>query len=80
MKCLWKVAPAEPLLAARVVKEFGVSPLLAQCLLNRGLSRPDQIEGFPAPRLKQLADPFLLPDMDRAVARLCNRASARNRS
>ena len=46
------------------------SPLLAQCLLNRGLTDPATAAVFLEPRLKMLSDPFLLPDMDRAVARL----------
>jgi len=53
-----------------LVARLNISPLLAQCLLNRGLSELPAIEKFLAPRLKQLADPFLLPNMDEAVARL----------
>ena len=44
--------------------------MLAQCLLNRGFSEPAEIEKFLAPRLKNLADPFLLPNMAAAVERL----------
>ena len=47
-----------------------IPPLLAQCLLNRGLSEPAAIAAFLQPRLKQLADPFLLPNMGAAVERL----------
>jgi single-stranded-DNA-specific exonuclease len=45
-------------------------PLLAQCLVNRGLHEAPTIDHFLAPRLKHLADPFLLPDMAKAVDRL----------
>ena len=38
--------------------------------LNRGLSEPAAISSFLQPRLKQLADPFLLPNMAAAVERL----------
>ena len=44
--------------------------MLAQCALNRGLSDPLAIAAFLQPRLKQLADPFLLPNMAAAVERL----------
>jgi single-stranded-DNA-specific exonuclease len=44
--------------------------LLAQCLLNRGLSEPASVSGFLEPRLKDLSDPFLLPNMATAVERL----------
>jgi single-stranded-DNA-specific exonuclease len=49
---------------------LSISPLLAQCLLNRGLSEPEPARRFLQPRLKNLADPFLLPDMENAVSRL----------
>lgn len=70
MKYRWSIAPAQPVLAGTLSHKLGISPLLAQCLLNRGLSEPEQIQRFLAPRLKQLADPFLLPDMRAAVDRL----------
>ena len=70
MNYRWSIAPPQPLLAEQLATTLSLSPLLAQCLLNRGLSEPAQIFAFLAPRLAQLADPFLLPNMDAAVARL----------
>ncbi len=70
MKCRWTPATPQPLLTGPLASRLKISPLLAQCLVNRGLSEPSAIETFLRPRLKQLADPFLLPDMDKAVARL----------
>src|SRR6478609_468309 len=70
MKCRWSLAPAQPLLAAELATAFKFSPLLAQCLLNRGLHESVQIGRFLEPRLKQLSDPFLLPEMELAVRRL----------
>lgn len=70
MKYRWTLAPANPLLADQVARTAKVAPLLAQCLLNRGLSDSTAISNFLQPRLKQLADPFLLPQMERAVDRL----------
>ena len=70
MKFRWSIAPPQPLLAGQLAKQLKISPLLAQCLLNRNLSEPAQITGFLEPRLKQLADPFLLPNMAAAVERL----------
>jgi len=66
----WSVAPAHPLLAGQLAKQMKIPPLLAQCLLNRGFTEPALITNFLQPRLKQLADPFLLPDMPAAVERL----------
>ena len=70
MKFRWLPAPPQPLLVTPLAAQLKISPLLAQCLINRGFSDPASIAGFLHPRLKQLADPFLLPDMDKAVARL----------
>ena len=58
------------MLAAQLAAQLKFPPLLAQCLLNRGFSEPDAIQNFLQPRLKNLADPFLLPNMDVAVNRL----------
>jgi single-stranded-DNA-specific exonuclease len=70
VKFRWSIAPPQPALAAFLAGELKISPLFAQCLLNRGMSEPDPIQRFLRPRLKQLADPFLLPNMEAAVARL----------
>ncbi|MBE0543762.1 MAG: single-stranded-DNA-specific exonuclease RecJ [Verrucomicrobia bacterium] len=70
MKYRWSPAPPQPLLAQQLATRLRISPLLAQCLLNRGLSEPERLEQFLEPRLRQLADPFLLPNMRAAVERL----------
>jgi single-stranded-DNA-specific exonuclease len=70
MKFRWLTAPPQPLLAGRLAATLNVSPLLAQCLLNRGFSEPVAIENFLSPRLKNLADPFRLPNMAAAIERL----------
>jgi single-stranded-DNA-specific exonuclease len=70
MKFRWTCPPPQPLLAAQLARTLKLSPLLAQCLLNRGLSEPEAIAGFLEPRLRGLADPFLLPEMTAAVERL----------
>jgi single-stranded-DNA-specific exonuclease len=70
MKFRWTIAPSQPALAEFLAEQLKISPLLAQCLLNRGLSEPEPIARFLEPRLKNLADPFLLPNMRAAVERL----------
>ena len=79
MKFRWSPAPSQPLLAEKITAQLKISPLLAQCLLNRGYSEPRVIENFLQPRLKNLADPFLLPNMAAAVERLL-RAQAKKES
>ena len=70
MKFRWSPAPPQPLLAGQLAAQLKIPPLLAQCLLNRGFSEPSAIDNFLSPRLKNLADPFLLPNMAVAVERL----------
>lgn len=70
MRCRWSVAPAQPALAAELAAVLKIPPLLAQCLLNRGLAEPAAVSKFLEPRLKHLADPFQLPNMEAAVERL----------
>jgi single-stranded-DNA-specific exonuclease len=65
----WSVA--EPTFAAEELARSLALPLLAgRCLVNRGIIARDSAEAFLSPRLKGLADPFLLPDMAEAVAAL----------
>jgi len=70
MKCRWSLAPPQPLLAGQLAAQLKIPPLLMQCLLNRSLSELPALEQFLHPRLKNLADPFLLPNMAVAVQRL----------
>jgi single-stranded-DNA-specific exonuclease len=79
MKFHWSLAPPQPLLAGQLAARLKILPLLAQCLLNRGFSEPSAIANFLQPHLKNLADPFLLPNMDAAVKRLL-RAREQNES
>ncbi len=70
MKFRWLVLPPQRLLAGQLAGQLKIPPLLAHCLLNRELSSPEAIGSFLEPRLKHLADPFLLPSMGAAVDRL----------
>jgi len=70
MKFRWSIAPPQPPLAAQLADTLKCPSLLAQCLLNRGLTEPAACAAFLQPRLRQLADPFLLPNIGPAVERL----------
>ena len=43
---------------------------MAQCLVNRGVASKAEVSEFLNPRLKLLADPYLIPNMDAAIERL----------
>ncbi len=55
------------------------SPVAAQCLWNRGCRDSTSAERFLEPRLRDLTDPFLLPDMGQAVDRLMQARAAEER-
>ncbi len=70
MKYRWSLAPSQPLLTGQLIRELPLSPLMAQCLVNRGVASKVEVSEFLNPKLKLLADPFLIPNMDAAVERL----------
>lgn len=53
-----------------------VSPVFAQILINRGLKTAAGVTDFLSPGVTGLSDPFELPDMQKAVARI--KAARRN--
>ena len=56
--------------AQRLARQLKVSPILAQCLHNRGLREADQARSFLRPRLTDLAVPEELPGAVEAADRL----------
>ncbi len=57
--------------AAKVLsKETGISPILCNLLLERGVTSAAEAKRFFRPQLNELHDPFLMKDMDIAVNRL----------
>ncbi|MBK5721244.1 single-stranded-DNA-specific exonuclease RecJ [Dysgonomonas sp. Marseille-P4677] len=53
-----------------LAKKLGISPVLCQLLIQRGISSSEDAYKFFHPSLKDLHDPFLLPDMDKAIKRI----------
>ena len=49
---------------------LGLSPVLANLLVQRGIETPGEAAGFFNPSLDDLHDPFLLKDMDKAIDRI----------
>ena len=52
---------------------------MPELLLRRGVSTPEEAIGFFTPSLEDLHDPFLMPDMDKAVNRLNRAMGAKER-
>ena len=56
--------------AADVARSAGTAPLVAQILYNRGLTTAQAVKGFISPRLNDLHDPELMPNVDLAAERI----------
>lgn len=52
----------------------GFPPILEHLIRQRGLPAGDALEGFLRPRLRDLSDPFLIPDAEPAVERILQAA------
>ena len=50
--------------------ELGISPVICLLLVQRGIASGEEAKKFFHPSLSDLHDPFLMPDMDKAVKRL----------
>ncbi|MGD9154188.1 MAG: single-stranded-DNA-specific exonuclease RecJ [Bacillota bacterium] len=69
-KKVWKIVNNTTKEAEVFAQALGISPLLAQLLLNRGINGIDQAQRFLAPDLERLHDPFLFREMKRATDRI----------
>ena len=66
----WQIAETSPAMQQTLSAATGLSPLLCQLLINRGITDADQVKAFLSPSLHDLQDPYLLHGMDRAIERL----------
>ena len=54
----------------KLAEELSINPILAQLLVQRGVTTFDEARRFFRPDLADLHNPFLMADMDKAVERL----------
>jgi len=67
----WTIKPIpEQTEIDRLSSALKVEPLIAHLLLQRGISNYEEAKTFFRPQLSDLHDPFLMKDMDKAVARI----------
>src|SRR5688572_26508427 len=67
----WIIAPPHEL-AADLAGRLRTSPVIAQVLLNRGISAADDCLKFFQPSLKCLHDPALIPNLRKAAQRIAD--------
>ena len=61
---------ARPDIERSLADALDMPELVARILLARGIESAEKAKVFLKPRLEDLSDPFLMPDMERGVARL----------
>jgi len=67
----WVVAPEPDYRRVdELAKSIGIPNIIVKILLNRGLETGEQIQSFIDPKMDDLADPFKIDGMDKAVERL----------
>ena len=69
----WNYEPPTPdtqTAAKELAEKIGMSPILADLLIKRGIRTESAAKRFFRPMLNELIDPFLMNDMDVAVDRL----------
>ena len=60
----WKLHPANPSLARSMAKTIGISPMIAQVLINRGITSIEDAQNFLDPDLQALPSPLQdFPDL-----------------
>ena len=65
----WVIQPPDDH-SRQLAKSLKISPLLAQILINRGITDPEEASVFLRPRLTELIDPSRMPGIEPAVRRI----------
>lgn len=78
----WNYQPltmAQLALAEEILPEVGGMAPIAELLVRRGVKSREEAKAFLEPSIDDLYDPFLMPDMDKAVNRLNKAMGAKER-
>lgn len=70
-KYFWRLKPCESDTVTTLAAQANLCPPIARTLACRGITNQTEIDNFFNPSLGQLHSPYLLPDLDAAVTRLC---------
>lgn len=69
-KNIWTVGVVDEAKAAVISSQLNVKPFLSKILVAKGFDTPEKASSYLSAGIKELADPFLLKDMDKAVSRI----------
>lgn len=70
MKKKWEYYDSNVEEVNKLVQEFQIPELVARVLVNRNITDKEEVQLFLNPTRKDFHDPYLMPDMDIAVARI----------
>ncbi|MBP7216210.1 MAG: single-stranded-DNA-specific exonuclease RecJ [Candidatus Omnitrophica bacterium] len=71
------IAPPHPHQQKILTEQLGISKLLAQVLINRGITTPHDAEQFLKARLEHLLSPYAFKDMRAVVSRIQKAANSK---
>ncbi|MEO7312492.1 MAG: single-stranded-DNA-specific exonuclease RecJ [Chitinophagaceae bacterium] len=66
----WQVLQAEPGLVNELQRSLGISPIICNILAQRRIDSFDKAKTYFRPQLNEMHSPWLMKDMDKAVARI----------
>ena len=66
----WEIYEVEKEKVLEFTTKYGISEILAKILINRGITNKDEVKEFLEPTRYDFGDPFLMPDMKKAVDRI----------
>lgn len=66
----WTIGKVDETLAQKLADTLGISDFMARLMASRGITDPDSAKDYLFGRAELLHDPFLLPDMEKAVERI----------
>ncbi len=69
-KIEWHIPKEDKKLQSELSKDLNISPILAQLLINRGIKESSSAQRFLKVDFKDLRDPYIFSDMEKAVDRI----------
>ena len=66
----WEIDKPDEEQVKRIQDEYKMNYLLARILVNRGITKNEDIRLFLSPTRKDFYNPYLMPDMEKAVERI----------
>lgn len=72
MRKKWELIDVDEENVKKIENEYNIPELIAKVLVDRGVTEKTQVDMYLNPTRQDFHDPFLLPDMDKAVDEIMN--------